>query len=244
MCLPVCSGFFGFDSIPRDSWIFHNLFKIESKHTVFTDRTNRDMDNQTTLTTTVISRLLDDASEISSVTCYRDRAEVERVVTLEASEVSNEPNEPTKNYELILTGLTSKSDEDSIRVSSLISENIAILEVSSFLQHQSVDDEDVQSPVGKARALVTTKKEELEVETSNLSRIKERDSLLKGFLLTNLVTKESNRTPDEVMELLKFQDSAGKSNDKELREAKKAVSKAEKDLRAAEKMYREAFGER
>lgn len=175
-------------------------------------------------------------STIDSITCYRDRAEVDRILTISHSDFS------AGTYELIIDGLTSKTDEDSIRVSSL-SSSFSILEVSSSLHHKSVDDDDDTSPIGKARGLRDSKREEHDEEKSNLSRIQERDKLLTGFLTTNLVTKESTRSPDEVLELLKFHQTAGKSNDKELRDSKKAVAKAEKALRAAEKQYNEiAFG--
>jgi len=63
--------------------------------------------------------------------------------------------------------------------------------------------------------------------------------LLKGFLTQNLVNKESSRSPNEVLDLLNFHETAAKSNDEETRVADKAVTKAKRALQAAEKAHRE-----
>jgi hypothetical protein len=112
-------------------------------------------------------------SPVSNVTVYRDRAEVNRVIQI--------PSDTKPGVcELRLTGLVESADPDSIRVRTE-SGRCEIVEVSSAVRHRAVEAED-SGPEAEALAALEQKRDALSERKSNVDRIKQRDTLVQGYM--------------------------------------------------------------
>jgi len=143
-----------------------------------------------------------DATSVSAVTVFSDRAEVTRLVTLDL---------PGGLYEVTIQGLTSKADEDSVRVKSAPgSRRSTLLEVSHEVHTKHVD------AAADAASAVDAKRKELKdlqtvlAETADeLAREMATKAMIDTYV-TGMLTPTKEAAPpvghklDSVRELLTF----------------------------------------
>jgi hypothetical protein len=123
---------------------------------------------------------------VSSVTVYRDRAEVNRLTKITADKKAG-------TYELRLTGLVESADPESIRVRTE-SGRCEIVEVSSAVRYRAVEAED-SGPEAEALAALEAKRDTLSERKSEVDRIKQRDKLVQGYMAKMLTAATGLSTP-------------------------------------------------
>jgi len=112
------------------------------------------------------------STEVASVTVFNDRAEVTRLVKLSSD---------AGLFDVSVEGLTSRVDQDSVRVKASAGSNITIMEVA-FEVHNKLIEPDASGKADEKRREVEALTKKLNAARAVLKRLEARSELVGGYV--------------------------------------------------------------
>ena len=196
---------------------------------------------------------------VDNVTVFLDRAEVTRTIVFVPPASNNQAKEgedddsPAAAHCVVLQGLTTEADSDSIRVKGATESTRLIREVSYDVHHRKRENKEDQPRVAAAREAQKAAREELVTLRAKLKRVRERDTLVQGYMKSMLVTPTTGNNSsssstggaaaaagpaagaglDVVQKLLEFHQSQSNNIDEEVAALNQQISEAEEKERTA-----------